>query len=124
MNELIERLRAWGCDIDGAMERMLDDQELFVTCVQMVAEDPGFDELGRQLTSGTPEAAFDVAHSLKGVTANTRLTPLYTLVGQLVEPLRRGRSEGLLCAYHQLMDKKAELDAILQDALQAPSAGQ
>lgn len=103
---------------------MLDDRELFVTCVQMVAEDPGFAELGKQLSSGTAEAAFDAAHSLKGVTANTGLTPLYTLVVQLVEPLRRGRSEGLLSAYHQLMDKKAELDAILQDALQAPSAGQ
>ena len=28
MCEVLEKLRAWGCDLDGALERFLGDEEL------------------------------------------------------------------------------------------------
>lgn len=27
MDRKLERLRDWGCDVDGALERMLDDED-------------------------------------------------------------------------------------------------
>ena len=29
MCEVLEKLRAWGCDLDGALERFLGDEELY-----------------------------------------------------------------------------------------------
>ena len=40
-------------------------------------------------------SAFEAAHTLKGVTGNMGLTPLYDAVCTIVEPLRTGRTGGL-----------------------------
>ena len=45
MCEVLEKLRAWGCDLDGALERFLGDEELYKSCLPMVAEDEAFDGL-------------------------------------------------------------------------------
>lgn len=113
MEQKLDALRAWGCDVETALERMLGDRELLLSCAQMVAEDAGFAALGAHLEAGAAAAAFDVAHSLKGITANTGLMPLYALVVQIVEPLRYGRCEGLLPIYQQLLKKREELEQIL-----------
>ena len=42
----------------------------------------------RAIDSGNLEAAFDAAHTLKGVVGNMGLTPLYKAVCDIVQPLR------------------------------------
>ena len=49
MCEVLEKLRAWGCDLDGALERFLGDEELYKSCLPMVAEDESFDGLKEAL---------------------------------------------------------------------------
>ena len=46
--------------------------------------------LGGALASGDTAKAFEAAHTLKGVTGNMGLTPLYAALCTLVEPLRTG----------------------------------
>ena len=43
MCEVLEKLRAWGCDLDGALERFFVVEELYKICLAMVAEDESFD---------------------------------------------------------------------------------
>lgn len=88
MSSLIDRLRAAGADMDGAMDRMLQDEELYASCFTMFMSDPAFDELTAALDAKDYERAFDAAHSLKGVSANLGLTNMFHLVEALVEPLR------------------------------------
>ena len=33
MGTLLEELKSWGCDVDGAMERFIDDEGLYRTCL-------------------------------------------------------------------------------------------
>lgn len=42
MSELTDRLRAYGADMDGAMERFVGDEELFGECFSMFLEDDAF----------------------------------------------------------------------------------
>ncbi len=91
MSELTDRLRAAGADMDGAMNRLVNDEELYATCFGYFMSDPAFDALGDALESKDYAAAFEAAHSLKGVAGNLGLTRLYQLSGKLVEPLRRGQ---------------------------------
>lgn len=39
MNKLYGELRGWGCDVDGALERVINDDELYLACLQSIAHD-------------------------------------------------------------------------------------
>ena len=56
MCEVLEKLRAWGCDLDGALERFLGDEELYKSCLPMVAEDEAFDGLKEALAEEKGDA--------------------------------------------------------------------
>jgi hypothetical protein len=113
MNETLAALENWGCDIRGALPRFLDDEAFMLECIGQVAEDPGFEELGCYLKENRTRDAFDTAHMLKGIIANTGLTPLYEIILTIVEPLRKGNGEGLAQPYERLMDKKNQLVRLL-----------
>ena len=60
------------------------------------------------------EAALNAAHTLKGVLANMGITPLYDIVVQIVEPLRKGDlSADLMGLYEQLMQAKEEYHGLV-----------
>ena len=80
MCEVLEKLRAWGCDLDGALERFLGDEELYKSCLPMVAEDEAFDGLKEALAEDERKKAFDCAHTLKGVFANMGITDRKSVV--------------------------------------------
>ena len=113
MSKLLEALENWGCDIKGAMERFLDDEELYVTCLETVIMDEAFEKLGVALEQKQIQEAFDYAHTLKGVFANLGLKPMYLSVERLVEPLRAGKCENLETAYKELLEANDYLKQLL-----------
>lgn len=104
INELLERLRAYGADTEGAMDRMMDDAEFYERCLRILVEDSCFDKLEKALRDADYSRAFDEAHNLKGVSANLGVTPLYQAVCEIVEPLRSKAYDGL----------DGKLDAVIQ----------
>lgn len=113
MTALLTSLRNRGADIDGTMDRFLGDEVLYAECFHLFLQDPGFETLGQALAQKDSSAAFDAAHSLKGVAGNLGLTPLYNAICAIVEPLRQGQSDGLEDAYHTILTEKAALDALV-----------
>jgi len=110
---MFQELEDWGCDIDGALERFLDDEELYVTCLETVVTDHNFEKLGEALEEKAVSDAFDYAHTLKGVFANLGLTPMYMIVEKIVEPLRSGNANNLEDAYQELLLSNKRLRSIL-----------
>ncbi|MEG2176445.1 MAG: Hpt domain-containing protein [Oscillibacter sp.] len=88
MDDLIEKLTAYGGDMDGAMGRFVDDAALYESCFTVFLADEAFPKLGEALETSDYEKAFEYAHTLKGVTGNMGLTPLYEVICQIVEGLR------------------------------------
>ena len=113
MSELLSGLQGWGCDVSGAMERMLGDEEFYMACLHLTVTDGEFDKLGQALERNDARAAFDAAHTLKGVLSNMGLTPLYDCVSAIVEPLREGRFDDTAEEYARLLVRRAELSALL-----------
>lgn len=107
MDMRIEALRDWGCDIDGAMERMLDDEQFYLECLREIPGDPNFASLTKALSEGNAKDAFNSSHTLKGVLINLGLTPMYDKTVEIVEPLRAGRIK-------EVMRKNAELERMRQ----------
>ena len=113
MENIFQKLEEWGCDVDGALDRFLDDKELYITCLQTVISDTAFEKLGVALEEKQIAAGFDYAHTLKGVFANLGLTPMFELVGKIVEPLRSGVCEDLHTDYEKLLAANEYLKSIL-----------
>lgn len=110
MSNLTDRLRSSGADIDAALERVVGDEELYETCLHLFLADPGFSGLEAALKKGDRSAAFEAAHSLKGVAGNLGLTDIYDAAHTLVEFLRSDTPDG------------ADLDGPLHDLLSARAA--
>ena len=109
MNARLETLEKCGCDIKGSLPRFLDDEDFMLECIMQVLEDPSFQTLKLRLREENIKAAFEDAHTLKGIIANTGLSPLYSIVTQIVEPLRKGDCQGLLPLAELLDEKRQEL---------------
>lgn len=114
MDRRIELLREWGCDIEGTMERMLDDKEFYLECLAAIPVDENFPRLTEALRKHDLATAFDCAHTLKGVLSNLGLTPMYNKTVEIVEPLRAGKQEGVLEKNEELLSMKDYVSEILQ----------
>lgn len=88
MGTLVEKVRTYGADVSGAMERFLDDEDLYEKCLLTFVDDESFAGLKEAIDNKDYEQAFNCAHTLKGVAANLGLTPLYDAIVGIVEPLR------------------------------------
>ena len=114
MSVLLDKLKVMGCDIDGAMGRFLDNEAFYEKCFGKMLQDPAFEALGIALKAGSVEDASHQAHTLKGVLANMGITPLYDIVVQIVEPLRKGDlSADPMGRYEHLMQAKEEYPGLV-----------
>ena len=84
----LEKLRAWGADVDDAMPRCLNNEAFYLRLVGKAVEEPAFDRLREALEAGDLDKAFEQAHALKGVTGNLALTPIDKPVREITEFLR------------------------------------
>ena len=114
LNEVFIRLKEWKCDVDGALERFLDDEEMYMDFLHQIAEEESVAKLGAAIEAGDAQAAFDCAHTLKGVHGNMGLTPLYLLDIEIVEPLRAGSFAGVQDHYAKLVAENDKLKDILK----------
>lgn len=107
-----DALRQAGMDVPEALERFMNQEALLMKFVMRFPQDPGYGELRRAMEQGDVRAAFEAAHSLKGVAGNLSLKPLYIQVSLLVEDLRAGSLE-------QAQAKMASLEQCYGDTIRA-----
>ncbi len=88
MSVLQDVFSAYGGDYDKTMKRFMGNEALYCKILPKLFQDDNLQKLGRELETGNFESAFEAAHTLKGVSANLGLTPLYNAVCMIVEPLR------------------------------------
>ena len=88
MNNMNDILSDYGVNLSEVMERFVDDEELYLDCLYSFLDDPNFEELEKSIQNKDYEAAFNYAHTLKGVTSNLGLAPLLQVIVEIVEALR------------------------------------
>lgn len=84
----------YGGDYEATMRRFMGNEALYVKILSKLPTDPNLQNLRDALHQGNISDAFEAAHTLKGVSGNLGLTPLYDAVCAIVEPLRAGMSCG------------------------------
>lgn len=92
MNQnLFEELLMNETDLDGALQRVCGDEELYVSFLSAFLNDTTMDELKKAIDEKSWNAAFTAAHALKGLAGNLGFTPLFHSLGELVISIRAGR---------------------------------
>ena len=114
MNSVIEKLGLWGCDISGAMNRMLDDEDFYMECLNTIPTESNFEDLVNSVKNNDLQRAFECAHSLKGVLGNVGLTPMYQKAIEIVEPLRNGKDTNVAENVQELIEMKKHFEEILK----------
>ncbi len=110
--DFIFKLRQYGADVDDAMERFLDDEELYKTCLDAFLTDPNFEQLDLAVKANDAQGAFAAGHALKGVAGNLSLKPIYDMLCDQVDELRGGSTDNLEGNYVALM---AEVDRLKRE---------
>lgn len=111
---ILEKLDSYGCNTKEALERVLDDKELYIICLEKFMDDDGFNRLGDFIKEKDIEKAFNEGHTLKGVSGNLGLVPLYDLLVIIVEKLRNHSIEGVLENYKEMMDLYKDIKLIIK----------
>ena len=88
MENLRAAFGAYGADYDDTMRRFMGNEAMYLRVLGMLPRDGSAERLGGALDAGDLDGAFEAAHTLKGVSGNLGLAPLYKAVCALVEPLR------------------------------------
>lgn len=107
-NVKIEKLKAWVADTEMALNRFMEDEDLYVECLDMIVGDKHFDALADAMANKRYKEAFEHAHCLKGVAGNLGLTPLFDAMCEVVEPLRKDRYDNIDEKYKAMLEKYEE----------------
>lgn len=104
-------------NLDEGLGRVRNNKKLFKRMLSMFLASEEFSALEDALAAGDLEKAAASAHSIKGMTGNLSLTPLFLASTELLEPLRAGKlDEGALAKFRTAHDetKKAVEEMIPQ----------
>ena len=93
MSALEDFFFEYGGDYETTMQRFMGNEALYFRILPKLFQDDNLHKLGQTLASGNLDSAFEAAHTLKGVSANLGLTPLYDAVCAIVEPLRQRQTD-------------------------------
>lgn len=115
MGTLLEDLKNIDVDVANTMKRFLDNEALFKKFLLKFPADNNIDILKDQISQGQYDVAASTAHTLKGVTGNLGLTPMYEKFTEMVENLRNNEYGNLETLYTEIVEYYEKFCAVLKN---------
>lgn len=109
MPEYLQKLKEYGADVDGALNRFAGDADLYKECVAMFMTDTEFDNLKRAGNDNNYADCFNAGHTLKGVCGNLGLLPLYEQLSILIELLRAEKYQDVTLILQSIQKERRRL---------------
>lgn len=108
----LDDLVAFGANVDEGMARCMNNEAFYLRLVGSLKDEKGFDALQAAIDEGNLDAAFEAAHSLKGVLGNLSITPLYEPMNEITELLRSKEEADYATLVSAIMSKRDEFLAL------------
>ncbi len=95
MDNFLNALKNIGVDVDSTMERFMHNETLYKKFLLKFPNDNNINLMLTQIENKDYETAASTAHTLKGVTGNLGITPLYEKFTSIVNDLRNNVYDNL-----------------------------
>ena len=111
----LDDLAAYGANTEEGLARCMGNEDFYLRLVGIAQNDKGYDALQAAVQEHNLRAAFEAAHSLKGVLGNLSLTPLYDKVCKMTELLRAEEKTDYAPLLAEINGLREELRALCGD---------
>lgn len=108
----LEKLRTFGANVEEGLQRCVNNETFYLKLVEKAIHDPAFGNLREAAEKGNFERGFEIAHALKGVTANLSLTPLFIPISKITELFRHRTETDYRPFVEAIIAKRDELIAL------------
>lgn len=105
-----KQLEENGADVDTTLKRFMGNEAMYMKFLMKFSDDRNYDSIMENMKKQDYEAVFNGAHTLKGVSANLGLNPVFTASSHITEMLRGYHGQSID------MDKLNEYTIQLQEA--------
>ncbi|MEG1471480.1 MAG: Hpt domain-containing protein [Clostridia bacterium] len=93
--ETRKTLEQYGVNVERTLARFVGDEEMMLQFMRSLPQDESFDQMVQAKQQGDQEAFQFAAHSLKGLSGNLGLTPLFEQCSELMAAIRAGDEEAV-----------------------------
>lgn len=90
---LLDIIEDMGAEVEDTLERLMDDEELYLEYLEQLPENENILELRDAVDAGDCSKAEKEVHTLKGIALNLGLLPLADVCMDMLMDLREGRKE-------------------------------
>ena len=109
----LDALKQFGANTDEGLTRCMGNEGFYFKLIGKVVDDKHFSALETAIAEKDLDAAFEAAHSLKGVLGNLALTPIYEPVYEITELLRERRDMDYAPFLKKISEKREELIGLI-----------
>ncbi|MCM1144983.1 MAG: hypothetical protein NC318_12805 [Blautia sp.] len=100
----LEELEALGVNVEEGLERVLDDESLYETMLDMFPDRVNGSPIAiEDFEADSLDTLVERVHMLKGLTGNLAMTPLFEGYLQTLELLRAGRPKEAVVEYERIL---------------------
>lgn len=104
----LDELKALGADVDEGLDRVVGDQDLYTMMLGMFVDAAAENAVRPEdFDGGDLDGLIKKIHSLKGITGNLALTPLFDGYTEILGQLRSGEAAAGKAGYQKLMGVQA-----------------
>jgi HPt (histidine-containing phosphotransfer) domain-containing protein len=112
--ELLDQLKAAGCDVDGALDRFMGNQALYEKFLFKFLDDDNFIKVLPSFEKKDYQGALESTHTIKGVAGNLGLTRLYNAASNTVALIRANEQAKAEDSYKELASAYNETTDIIK----------
>lgn len=88
-DKVLQELRLLDIDVDSSLTRFLDNKEMYITYIKEFYSDTSVYEIETFFANKKWEQAFEIAHTLKGITGNLGMLNLYDKFSKICNAYRK-----------------------------------
>lgn len=107
--DLLDELKKLGVNTEEGLERFSGNKSLYARMMGKFPASVNDLDVISSIEANDIEAAITKAHTIKGVTGNLSITPLYTAYTQIVNDLRAGNAASAKEALEKILPVQKEI---------------
>ncbi len=112
---LTEEMKKYGANITEAMERFMGNEAIYEKMLKKFPAAVESHQVAEYIKKGDNKTAVANAHTLKGVTGNLSITPLYNAYVEIVNLLRAEENDKALAATENILQLQQSIVECISD---------